>query len=291
MKTIQRFSPITDYIRTLDLSKNIIDEIEIDAFFYLKSLKNLSLSNNKLTKLTRNNFGTLFSLNYLNLSFNHLSSIENGTFINLNKLITLDLNYNNLKSIEASSFQGLIDLHDLFILDNDSFTLKTQSFNGLLNINNLYINETMVSEFKCIFMHSLERTIQRNIDNKYVYYRSINLLTQDTNSIQEKDSCDLKLNLLQFKIHLNLKNDYENELFYEKCGDFLVKLENNFNNTKKQCLREFKFDNKEVPQTLSSYLILKMLSNGYFLIIAFSLASILGPVFVLVCMELKGNYF
>jgi Leucine-rich repeat (LRR) protein len=287
MKTIRRFSSIASFIKTLDLSKNNVDEIEIDAFFYLKSLRNLSLSHNKLTKLTRNNFDTLFNLNYLNLSFNLISSIENGTFINLNKLITLDFNYNSLKSIESNSFQGLIDLRDLFILDNHSFTLNSQSLNGLLNLNNLYIDEMLVSEFKCIFMHSLERTIQRNVDNKYVYYRSINLLTQYTNSIQEKDTCDLKLTLLQFKIHLNLKNDYENELFYEKCEDFLVKLENNFNHTKKQCFREFEFDNKEFQKTLSSYLILKMLSNGYFLITAFLLASILGPVFVLVCMELK----
>jgi len=172
---------------------------------------------------------------------------------------------------------------------NDSFILNSQSFNGLLNISNVYIDQMMVSEFKCIFMHSLERTVQRNVDNKYVYYRSINLLTQDTNSIQERDSCDLKLNLLQFKIHLNLKNDYEIEMFYEKCGDYLVKLENNFNHTKKQCFREFEFDNKQFQRTWSSYLILKMLSNGYFLTIAFLLASILGPVFVLVCMELKGK--
>jgi hypothetical protein len=215
IKKIQRFSYIANYIKTLDLSKNIIDEIEIDAFFYLKSLRNLSLSNNKLTNLTRNNFATLFGLFYLNLSFNLISSIENGTFINLNKLISLDLNYNNLKSIEANMFQGLIDLSDLFIQGNASLTMTSQSFNGLLNLSNLHIDEMMVSEFKCIFMHSLERTIQRNVDNKYVYYRSINLLIQDTNLIQERDSCDLKLGLLQFKIHLNLKNDDQNELFYE----------------------------------------------------------------------------
>ena len=137
----------------------------------------------------------------------------------------MDFNYNNLKSIEPNSFQGLIDLRDLFILDNVSFILNSHSFNGLLNLSNLYIDEMLVSEFKCIFMHSLERTIQRNVDNKYVYYRSINLLTQYTNSIQEKDSCDFKLNLLQSKIHLNLKNNYEIEMFYEKCGNYLVKLE------------------------------------------------------------------
>ena len=147
----------------------------------------------------------------------------------------------------------------------------------------------MVSEFKCIFMHSLERTVQRNVDNKYVYYRSINLLTQNTNSYQEKNSCDLKLNLLQFKIHLNLKNDYEIEMFYEKCGDYLVKLENNFNHTKKQCFREFEFDNKEIEENKNLNSIFKFVSNEYFLITLILLGSILVPAFIVVAKELKSS--
>ncbi len=51
----------------------------------------------------------------------------------------------------------------------------------------------------------------------------------------DASKCELAFHLLQFKIHFNLKTDYENELFYEKCQDFLIKNSNSFYRNYEKC--------------------------------------------------------
>jgi hypothetical protein len=51
--------------------------------------------------------------------------------------------------------------------------------------------------------------------------------------------------LYQFKIHFNLKTDYDNNLFFESCQLTLNKSENMFNHTKRNCISNFKLSNKE----------------------------------------------
>ena len=64
----------------------------------------------------------------------------------------------------------------------------------------------MIEENKCIFMHSIERVIKRSVaDGIYKFYKSINLISNDSHIYDERH-CELTLEFLQFKIHLNLKN-------------------------------------------------------------------------------------
>jgi hypothetical protein len=49
------------------------------------------------------------------------------------------------------------------------------------------------------------------------------------------DECDLKFGLLQFRIHYNLKYDYENEIFYEECKRSLIIKENSYGNELVKC--------------------------------------------------------
>ena len=92
----------------------------------------------------------------------------------------------------------------------------------------------MLDSFECIFMHSIERIVQRKISYRYIFYKSLNTL-DPANFRMQTNECDLKFRLLQFKIHYNLKYDYENELFYEECKSSLIKRENSYKNTLKKC--------------------------------------------------------
>ena len=137
-------------------------------------------------------------------------------------------------TIQANVFMGLANLEHLYLMSDQWIQLNNQSFNNLTSLSNLYLNATMLNEYKCILMHSIERPIQRSISNSYKFYKSLNILDSSVLS-NVRRYCDLKLEFLQFKVHFNLKFDYENEFFYEECKTSLVKVENDFLNTLKQC--------------------------------------------------------
>jgi Leucine-rich repeat (LRR) protein len=216
---ISQFSEWLGSLEYLDFNDNKIELIEPNAFINVRILKNLSIANNKLSKIVNNNFEPLFSLKYLYLSNNYISYVENGSFANLNKLIKLDLSYNSLKSIENDMFYGLSNLKDLYMNSFYNFLIFEQSFDYLESASNVYLNESILYYLKnkCYFIKSLKRKIERQINEFYYYYNSINLIT-DSKEI----NCELTFELIQFNIHLNIKSENDFEKFYTKCFDLLT---------------------------------------------------------------------
>jgi Leucine-rich repeat (LRR) protein len=287
INSISFFSVWLSYLEFLSFDSNEISIIKNDAFINLKQLKDLSISRNSLTNLSRNNFQYLFSLLKLNLSYNRIEIIEEKSFENLNKLSLLDLSYNSFKILEDHSFRGLTFLKDLYLLNTIVFQLKPNSFDNLLSISNIYLNESMLISTSenftnnCIFMFAINRTIQRNIRDTYIYYRSLNLMSFGV-SIEHNLSyfCNLTFNLIQFNIHFNLKSDYENELFYTKCKNILIDRRNNFNHNKKKCYRDFEFSDRiTLDDNVRIHVIFKILTNEYFLLSVILLLFLIIPAF------------
>ncbi len=90
------------------------------------------------------------------------------------------------------------------------------------------------------------------------------------------------------KIHWNLKSDYENEMFYEKCKTSLISQENNFNHSLKKCFISLRFldDFKSNGQETEENSIFYVLSDGIFLSIMFVLIMFLFPFFVYIYLNL-----
>ena len=292
IKIIKYFSFIFGKLKLANFDKNNISLIEIDAFLNCRSLENLSIANNRLTKIIENNFHFLFSLISLNLSSNEISFIENSSFRNLNKLKYLDLNFNNLYSIQSDLFFGLINLKDLYLVnDENEIIFNKQSFKHLPNISTIVLNESLIEKNKCLFMHYLERDVQRNVSNKYVFYKSINLITNnfsfDSDSLKSK--CDLMFHFFQFKIHFNLKTDYENDLFFDSCQAFLIETENNYNHNYRKCFQNFEFHDKEdIKNRKLVHPFLMILKNYFYLITMILLLSLLVPIS---CLILRFEIF
>jgi hypothetical protein len=124
----------------------------------------------------------------------------------------------------------------------------------------------MIEENKCIFMHSIERAIKRSVANgTYKFFKSINLISNDSHFYDQK-LCELTLEFLQFKIHLNLKTDYENEIFYEKCKAVLIDQKNNFNHSYQKCFSHFRFmDSVNSTEFEIRNSIVRVFSNGIYL--------------------------
>jgi Leucine-rich repeat (LRR) protein len=281
---IKYFSFTFGKLLLVNFDSNQISSIEKDAFLNCRSLESLSIAQNRLRNLTENNFHFLFSLTQLNLSFNEISLIENRTFKNLNKLKSLDLNYNRLISIENDLFFGLMNLNDLFLLSQSEMTFYNQSFHHIAAISTIVLNESLINKYKCLFMHTLQKDLQRNVSNRYIFYKSINLISLEFSFNASFDlKCDLTLELFQFKIHYNLKTDYEVELFYDFCQTVLIKRGNNYNHTKRKCLSNFEFEDREEENEIDQLpSILKVLSNFYYLLSMALILSLLLPSFFMV---------
>jgi insulin-like growth factor-binding protein complex acid labile subunit len=281
---IKYFSFIFGKLLLANFTSNQISSIETDAFLNCRSLQSLSIAQNQLRNLTENNFHFLFSLIHLNLSFNEINFIEQKTFLNLNKLKSLDLNYNKLISIENDLFVGLTNLNDLYLLSQNEMTLNNRSFHHLPNISSIVLIEILISNYKCLFMHNLERDIQRTISNKYIFFKSINLITLNFSFNESLNTkCDLMFHLYQFKIHFNLKTDYDNDLFYDSCQKILIKRNNNFNHNKRNCITNFDLNDKEEESEKDSlHPILKVISNSYYLVSMSLVLSLLIPAFYMI---------
>jgi Leucine-rich repeat (LRR) protein len=217
---IEKISIWISNLKILNFDFNYIEFIENDAFIYLKNLENLSIAFNNLNQIYSNNFIYLFSLKFLNLSHNQIELIEADSFQNLNKLLILDLSFNRLTSIDNNLFQGLINLNDLYLLNENNFQFYNKSFDHLEKVNRIFFNELIFkkNETYCYFINSIKRIIQRQISNKYIFYKSFNLITQSPeNGKNISNWCDLTFHFLQFKIHFNLLTDNDFELFVENC--------------------------------------------------------------------------
>ena len=104
----------------------------------------------------------------------------------------------------------------------------------------------------------------------------------------QNEYCELTFEFLQFKIHWNLKSDYENEIFYEKCKTGLTVQENNFNHSLKICFDNFQFIGyeKESDKETKDKSIANILSDGIYLLTMFVLIMYLFPFFVYVYLNI-----
>ena len=95
--------------------------------------------------------------------------------------------------------------------------------------------------------------------------------------------CDLIFHLFQFKIHFNLKSDYDNDLFYDLCQKILIKRENSFKHNKRKCFSEYEFNNKEEESEIDAeQRIFKVFSNYFYLISMGLVLCLLGPAFYMI---------
>jgi Leucine-rich repeat (LRR) protein len=287
---IEYFSVIVGNLKLLNFESNSISLIEPDAFLNCRSLEYLSLADNHLANLTEDMFHFLFSIVNLNLSYNEIKCIENASFKNLNKLKVLDLNYNKILSIENNMFYGLSNLNFLFILSQSRFKIYNESFKHLTRIGTIYLNESLIFEYQCLFMRIQDKVVQREIANKYLFYKSINLLTVDF-SLNEslKLKCNLVFRFFQLNVHLNLKSEESFELFLRTCQNLLINKINNFIKTKKQLdtcsFKQIELipdlnENEINGDTKNSFQM--VFSNIYYLLTMFLLIILIGPLFIMI---------
>ncbi|XP_014246205.1 protein slit isoform X2 [Cimex lectularius] len=102
-------------LRRIDLSKNAIAKLAVDAFSGLKSLTSLVLYGNKIKELPGGVFHGLSSLQLLLLNANEISCIRKDTFRDLHSLNLLSLYDNNIQSLANGTFDSMKNIQTLHL--------------------------------------------------------------------------------------------------------------------------------------------------------------------------------
>ena len=121
----------------LDLSSNLITNLDLGVFADLQNIKGILLNRNKIGNLERN-CSTILpdSLEVLNLSRNKLTHLTACTFVNSPKYELL-LNSNSILNIEYGTFVSLSDLQNLDLSSNPLSLMTSGMLQGLTNLRNL----------------------------------------------------------------------------------------------------------------------------------------------------------
>eukprot|EP00090_Calanus_glacialis_P016591 TRINITY_DN25945_c0_g1_i1.p1 TRINITY_DN25945_c0_g1~~TRINITY_DN25945_c0_g1_i1.p1 ORF type:complete len:535 (-),score=54.61 TRINITY_DN25945_c0_g1_i1:105-1709(-) len=110
-----------EHLLSIDLSSNIIEDIEDKSFAAQKSLLKLSLSKNRIRDISAKVFIGLSKLNYLSLRSNELEYIRAGVLEHLISLVALDLGENRISRLEPDSFIGNGQL-EIMVLDSNELS-------------------------------------------------------------------------------------------------------------------------------------------------------------------------
>uniref|UniRef100_A0AC34PUN9 LRRCT domain-containing protein n=1 Tax=Panagrolaimus sp. JU765 TaxID=591449 RepID=A0AC34PUN9_9BILA len=141
-------------IESLDLSDNIIDQIDSHAFDVLTTLRTLKLSHNHIKKIGPNIFTEEFGevLMHLYLDNNQIERITSKTFSKLTELTILVLDSNPIKELPKNAFpESLKNLEELSLDYCNIDKLDDEIFKNLVNLKSLsLIGNPIVSIPKAI---------------------------------------------------------------------------------------------------------------------------------------------
>lgn len=212
-------------IERIDLSINLISEIDEDVFDNLTSLAVIELGFNRLTAIPMllttpklvalflalnqiteigDTFEYLPQLKQLDLSYNPISLNDSSGLYALEDLESLELHGCNLTEIDDELFTHLPNLTILDLSDNQLSTLNLSIFTGLSKLRILKIEANQISEindyadFKTI-MPSLEYvTIARNEIDCDTIMEIIAYFANNTIAYELGEEVDVGCRLLPF---------------------------------------------------------------------------------------------
>lgn len=138
-------------IKSLCISSNKIEIIELDSFSELKQLVSLDLSYNFIESLERRHFSNLINLEVLNLSYNELKKLYVKMFSDLKNLKNIDLSSNLLGTFDAKSFAYHENLTELNLNNNKLSHFDARILDKLPQINRIHLFGNAISNIDELF--------------------------------------------------------------------------------------------------------------------------------------------
>lgn len=144
-------------LASLNLSGNMLTDVDSSMFKNLLNLLVLDLSDNDIGDLKPSTFTEMTRLQTLRLAGNtRLSGIHPGTFKGLNSVTKLELKNMNISVINSGTFIGLESLRVLNISHNIISSLPDNVFEGLSQLNTLDLRGNPIQQFSSSVFHGLD---------------------------------------------------------------------------------------------------------------------------------------
>uniref|UniRef100_A0A8C6WHD2 Uncharacterized protein n=1 Tax=Neogobius melanostomus TaxID=47308 RepID=A0A8C6WHD2_9GOBI len=97
-------------VKSIDLSKNNFNKIQVANFTHFPNLTSLDLTLNSISLIGKRSFSKLVSLQQLTLSRNNLVHLQDDVFDGLSKLLHLRLDSNKIQAVAPNAFRSLSSL-------------------------------------------------------------------------------------------------------------------------------------------------------------------------------------
>ena len=99
------FHPVQNVLKTLNLSRNALSEINPESLGHIRKLHSIDLSHNLLINIEQGTFFASKKLQVVYLNNNALSDLNPGLFGNHRQLKIVDLSKNQLSTLPEQLFQ------------------------------------------------------------------------------------------------------------------------------------------------------------------------------------------
>ncbi|XP_034107533.1 leucine-rich repeats and immunoglobulin-like domains protein 3 [Drosophila albomicans] len=208
--TVLAIRNLTELLK-LTLKRNQLDVMPM--LVGLSSLRQLNLAHNRIQRISREALALLPRLKSLDLTKNQLHSVEANMFVRPNRLAHLILNANEIGSVDDRAFEMLGNLTDLEMSNNRLISLPVGVFQNLTRLKKLALNYNQLefhwSTFRGLF--SLQKlqlkanNIRKMQDGIFHVMRNIESIELDHNGISSLSRQGL-FNLTKLH-HLSLSNN------------------------------------------------------------------------------------
>jgi Leucine-rich repeat (LRR) protein len=138
--SITWYSLRNNFLEVVDISNNIIENIDWRAYMGKLRVREINISWNNITYIYPETFLFTPKLTSLSLANNRLLELQNGLMFDGNSLKILDISYCNISRIDETTIKyGLSSLQELYLQHNKIEFISSDSFNSLNSLKILNI--------------------------------------------------------------------------------------------------------------------------------------------------------
>ena len=167
--SITRYSLRNNFVEVVDISNNIIENIDSSAFMGKLRVKEIYISWNNIVYIYPETFLCTPNLTSLSLANNRLLELQNGLMFSGNSLKILDISYCSISRIDETTIKyGVSNLEELYLQHNKIAYVSCDSFNSLHSLKTLNIGYNNLHSIEMEIFVPLRTLIELRLENNPV---------------------------------------------------------------------------------------------------------------------------